>query len=172
MLDMVGGWGRLARRRNHEDGEGFVERMPRADVPVCLSRLENADIAGLMTGHADVVGKVGSEAGGIDDLAGRTGDLVGRTGNLALAGVALFRGWKIALAHCLDMSGSWAVALFAADSELGKGWVFESPVAAGDRIWPAAVAEDAARRDGAVKAKVGEFVSGRWAPAHGFGVEG
>ncbi len=61
VLDVVGVGRRFGRRRDDEDRKRFVERAAGANIAVCLSGLEHANVAGLMTGHANVIRQVGGQ---------------------------------------------------------------------------------------------------------------
>src|SRR5579863_769945 len=68
VLDVVGIRRRFARGRNDENGKCIVEGTPGENVLVSLAGLEYANVAGLMTGHADVIGEAGRKPRGVDDL--------------------------------------------------------------------------------------------------------
>ena len=100
--------------------------MPGADIPVRLAGLENAHISGLMAGHADVVCEIGSKTGGIDNFA------VERFG-----GRIFLRSLSVRAVHGFNVSGSRAVASFAANGQLGKWRALELPITSCYGIWPA-----------------------------------
>ena len=58
MLNVVCRGRGFRQRRNHQNGKCLVQRTSRTNILVCLSGLEYAGIAGLMTGNTNVVRKV------------------------------------------------------------------------------------------------------------------
>ena len=85
---------RFRPRGNHQNRERVVERTPGAKVLVSLPGLEHPRVPVLMTAHADVIRKVGSQTGWIDDIV------------IDLRGFGPPR---------LNMNGTRAMAAFAAD---------------------------------------------------------
>src|SRR5579871_154250 len=134
MLHVVAVVGRAGLERNHEDGDGVVERRAGTEILVGFAGAWDAGIAGFVTGHADIVFKRSGEMAGVDDLC-----------------AAPKRGAEM---HFADVIGAGAVAVFAADGGLseGGGQVFARVLS--DRIGTAAVAGDAASEDGAVEAEI------------------
>ena len=102
-------------------------------------------------------GKIGGNASGVDNAV------------LEMRGV-LVRG-RICAAHGTKMSCSRAVAILATYGQFGKRFALKTSIRSGHRIWPATMAEDAARRNRSVKTQISKLISRRGRPFHGFGIE-
>ena len=116
--------------------------------------MEHARVAGLMAGHADVVGQLAAEALRVDDPGVQTdfGDLT--------------------LLHQLNVRSAWTVTVLAANRGLREGRIAVASVMTGDRLRAAAVAVDATRLDDAVEAVILVLISRRKIPARGLRVVG
>lgn len=153
VFDVIVHWGRLPCRRNHQDGECFIQRMAGANVRVCFARFKYANIARLMACHANVVCKVRCKSSRVDDFT---------------VGVNALR---VGSVHRHHMRGAWAMTSLAADCQFRKRLTLKSPVGIGNRSWASAVAGDAAREDRSIEAKIRKLVSRRRRPTLGFGIE-
>src|SRR5579859_1027836 len=69
------------------------------------------------------------------------------------------------------MGRAWAMASFAADRQLRKGFIFKFAVGVSDRSWTSTVASDTSGKDRSIEAKVRKLISWRRCPAFGFGIE-
>ena len=69
------------------------------------------------------------------------------------------------------MNRSRAVAILATYGQFGKRCGFKTSIGSGHRIGPAAVAENAARRDRTVETQIGKLISWRRGPFLGLGIE-
>lgn len=67
VLDMIFARRIIARGRDHEDGHDAIQRRAGAKIQIGFAGLEDARIAGLMAGHADVIGQGRREVRGVDD---------------------------------------------------------------------------------------------------------
>src|SRR5580658_1165488 len=139
----------VARWRNLKDGDRTFERLSRTEILICLPRLQDACVTGLMTGHADVVGQLAAQKLRVDD--GRVWTVLGH----------------LPTAHCFDMRGTWTMTVLAADGRLREGRVAVASIVPGDGPRPAAVAIDTARLDDAAESVVLVLIAGRKIPARG-----
>jgi hypothetical protein len=57
----------VARWWNLKDGDGAFEGLTGAEILISFSGLQDACVAGLMAGHADVVGQLAGQTLRVDD---------------------------------------------------------------------------------------------------------
>ena len=139
----------VSRRWNLEDGDGAFEGLARTEILIGLPWLQDAHVAGLVTGHADVIGQLAAQMGRVDDRSVLS---------------------DLAFLHCVNMRSARSVTVLAADRGLREGRIAIASVMTGDRLRATAVTVDTARLDDAVEAVILVLITGREFPARGLRV--